>query len=534
MADAPTVPSCVLKVNFHCCPACPKKVKKMLQKINGVDAVDIDTENGLVTVHGTVQLSTLIQTISEKMGKKAELYAYEKNPETNNEKLDTENTCSACKYEEKNQTCSFADKSNDGKAKDPVPQGPEKSSVEPRMFGSFGRTRPGCYAWLPPPPLPPAFRLPSYRCGQYRPVYPYSPPYRITQPPRPYPYDFYEDTEPPIGNSVFHTFRDDNLHFPLRLSHSAKSSIANFFLPKLQNPRLCLPENLSSYLKNSGATSDGLRPRSSKGQNLKGTKITPCIESNVTMSGSIMDEMHNGKAQKAVAMDCEMVGGGSDGSIDLCARVCLVDEDENIILHTYVQPQIPVTNYRYEVTGLTEDHLRDAIPLNEVQDKIMKILYNGESVGRIPPDGGKARLLAGHDVQHDLDCLRIKYPGFLLRDTAKYRPLMKTNLVSHSLKHLTKTYLGQHHGVLFYRYNIQCGIHDPYEDCISVMRLYKRMRGQDHQQVFRLGDEKANSGFDSFRSMELEKKAPDELYEISTSDYKCWCLDLTKDCNPGS
>ncbi|MBA0832007.1 hypothetical protein Goarm_016424 [Gossypium armourianum] len=178
--------------------------------------------------------------------------------------------------------------------------------------------------------------------------------------------------------------------------------------------------------------------------------------------------------------------------------LCLVDEAENIILHTYVQPQIPVTNYRYEVTGLTEDHLRDAIPLNEVQDKIKKILYNGESVGRMPPDGVKARLLVGHDIQHDLNCLRMKYPGFLLR------------------------------------YNIQSGIHDPYEDCISVMRLYKRMRGQDHRQVFRLGDEKANSGFDSFRSMELEKKAPDELYEISTSDYKCWCLDLTKDCNPGS
>ncbi|KAA3467673.1 RNA exonuclease 4 [Gossypium australe] len=39
----------------------------------------------------------------------------------------------------------------------------------------------------------------------------------------------------------------------------------------------------------------------------KVTKITPCIESKFTMSGSIMDEMHNGKAQKAVAVDCEMV-----------------------------------------------------------------------------------------------------------------------------------------------------------------------------------------------------------------------------------
>ncbi|XP_039013866.1 apoptosis-enhancing nuclease-like [Hibiscus syriacus] len=253
-----------------------------------------------------------------------------------------------------------------------------------------------------------------------------------------------------------------------------------------------------------------------------GTKITPCMESN---AGSIMDETQNGKVQRVIAMDCEMVGGGSDGSIDLCSRVCLVDEDENIILHTYVQPQIPVTNYRYEVTGLTEDHLKDAMPLNEVQDKITKILYNGKSVGSIPPDGGMARLLVGHGIRHDLDCLRMKYPGHMQRDTAKYHPLMKTNLVSHSLKHLTKTYLG---------YDIQSGIHDPYEDSISMMRLYKRMRDQDHEQVVRLGDGKAKCGFDSFRSTELDKKTPDELYEISVSDYKCWCLDLSKDCNRGS
>lgn len=50
---------------------------------------------------------------------------------------------------------------------------------------------------------------------------------------------------------------------------------------------------------------------------------------------------------EAVALDCEMVGGGSDGSLDLCVRVCLVDEDEKPIFHTYVVPQIPVTNYRY-------------------------------------------------------------------------------------------------------------------------------------------------------------------------------------------
>ena len=48
-----------------------------------------------------------------------------------------------------------------------------------------------------------------------------------------------------------------------------------------------------------------------------------------------------------------MVGGGSDGSLDLCARVCLVDENENIIFHTYVKPPIPVTNYRYAINFYT-------------------------------------------------------------------------------------------------------------------------------------------------------------------------------------
>jgi len=48
---------------------------------------------------------------------------------------------------------------------------------------------------------------------------------------------------------------------------------------------------------------------------------------------------------RAVSLACKMVGG-SDGSVDLCARVCLIGEDENIIFQTYVKPTAPVTNYR--------------------------------------------------------------------------------------------------------------------------------------------------------------------------------------------
>jgi len=54
------------------------------------------------------------------------------------------------------------------------------------------------------------------------------------------------------------------------------------------------------------------------------------------------------RGPQVVALACKMVGGGSDGSLDLCGRVCLTDEHENIIFHSYVKPPIPVTNYRWD------------------------------------------------------------------------------------------------------------------------------------------------------------------------------------------
>ncbi|KAK7261730.1 hypothetical protein RIF29_28048 [Crotalaria pallida] len=233
-------------------------------------------------------------------------------------------------------------------------------------------------------------------------------------------------------------------------------------------------------------------------------------------------ENHVGRRPGAIAIDCEMVGGGYDGSIEVCARVCVVDEDEKVIFHTYVQPEIPVTNYRHDTTGLTEEHLRDGMPLKEVQEKVLQILYNEESLSNVRSklfDGGKARLLVGHGLANDLDCLKLSYPDHMLRDTSMYPPLMKTNSVSHSLKYLTRTYLG---------YDIQTGDHDPYEDCISAMRLYKRMRGQVHKEkgngtsitsnIFRL--------LDARESNKVDKFTLDELYAMSSSDFKCWCLDM--------
>ncbi|CAD5175746.1 unnamed protein product [Musa acuminata subsp. malaccensis] len=222
------------------------------------------------------------------------------------------------------------------------------------------------------------------------------------------------------------------------------------------------------------------------------------------------------QGSKVIALGCTMVGGGSDGSLDLCARVFLIGEDENIIFQTYIKPLIPVTNYRYGTTGVRPEHLRDAMPLKQAQRRIQDLLSNGEPIWKIRSRGGNARILVGHGLDHDLDCLGVEYPEFLIRDTATYPPLLKTSKLSNSLKHLTQTYLG---------YDIQTGTQDPYDDCVAAMRLYVRMRSQNHPRDYSSGSGENRNNYPSWRQQELEKMTPEALLELSSSDYYCWCLD---------
>ncbi|CAM0879452.1 unnamed protein product [Alopecurus aequalis] len=202
----------------------------------------------------------------------------------------------------------------------------------------------------------------------------------------------------------------------------------------------------------------------------------------------------------AVALECKMVGGGSDGTLDVCARVCVIDEHENILYKSFVKPLIPMTHYR--------------------------VLFNGEEPWKICTARGGARLLVGHGLDHDLDGLGIDYPAYLKRTRRRiYPPLMKTSsrLMSNSLKFLTRSCLG---------YDIQNGGHQhPYDDCVAAMRRYKRMRALSH------GGPKVEDGcvrppaasvpeaFPAWKQRELERMSPEELLRMSKGDYHCWCLD---------
>jgi DNA polymerase III epsilon subunit-like protein len=224
----------------------------------------------------------------------------------------------------------------------------------------------------------------------------------------------------------------------------------------------------------------------------------------------------------ALALGCKMVGAGSDGTLDVCARVCVIDEQENILFEAFVKPLLPVTQYRYETTGIRPEHLRDGVSttVKNAQRRVEELLLNGEQQPwKVRTSRGRARLLVGHGLDHDLDALGMDYPAYLKRDTATYPPLMKTSKLSNSLRFLTLRYLG---------YEIQTGHQHPFEDCVAAMRLYRRMRGQQHPRGGGDADAPAASAdqaFPAWRQRELERMTPEELLRLSTPDYRCWCLD---------
>lgn len=78
------IQTCALKVNIHC-DGCKRKVKKTLQKIDGVYTVSIDSEQGKVTVSGNVDPATLLKKLA-KGGKNAEIWGAPKpNQQVNNQ-----------------------------------------------------------------------------------------------------------------------------------------------------------------------------------------------------------------------------------------------------------------------------------------------------------------------------------------------------------------------------------------------------------------------------------------------------------------
>lgn len=179
-----------------------------------------------------------------------------------------------------------------------------------------------------------------------------------------------------------------------------------------------------------------------------------------------------------VAMDCEMVGTIVAGE-SAAARVVLVNWDGQVILDEYILPDVPITDYRTFVSGVTAEQLKKhGKPLHQVRTQVLNLIRN--------------KVLVGHGLSNDLQSLWIDHPWYLQRDTACYTPLMqkqkqcetatittdgsnhskhnkKTHLLPRKLKNLVAEKLGR---------DIQSvgHAHSPIEDAVAALDLYKSLR----------------------------------------------------------
>eukprot|EP00747_Dinoflagellata_sp_TGD_P208484 gnl/TRDRNA2_/TRDRNA2_81970_c0_seq1.p1 gnl/TRDRNA2_/TRDRNA2_81970_c0~~gnl/TRDRNA2_/TRDRNA2_81970_c0_seq1.p1 ORF type:complete len:373 (+),score=90.94 gnl/TRDRNA2_/TRDRNA2_81970_c0_seq1:60-1178(+) len=171
-----------------------------------------------------------------------------------------------------------------------------------------------------------------------------------------------------------------------------------------------------------------------------------------------------GATTDVVAMDCEMVGVGPEGTRSILARVSIVDHDGNVLIDRLVRPRETVTDYRFHVTGINAEALNSpkALDLDVARRKAAEIM--------------EGKIVVGHALQHDFAALMLTHPHELIRDTAIYKPLRLPNQQKKtpSLKRLAEYWL---HEVIRTE-----GTHDSVEDARIALRLYRlRSRAWEKQ-----------------------------------------------------
>lgn len=147
------------------------------------------------------------------------------------------------------------------------------------------------------------------------------------------------------------------------------------------------------------------------------------------------------------SLDCEMCRT-TTGELEV-TRVTLVNEREEVVIETFVQPENRITDYLTEYSGVTPADLTDVVTrVSDVRQLVKSVL---------PADA----ILVGQSLEQDLRKLRLRHPYVI--DTSVIFNLSGTRQVKASLKFLAKKFLGT---------EIQSGFgHCSREDAIAALRL---------------------------------------------------------------
>ncbi|KAG6328982.1 hypothetical protein ID866_10108 [Astraeus odoratus] len=160
---------------------------------------------------------------------------------------------------------------------------------------------------------------------------------------------------------------------------------------------------------------------------------------------------------KYLALDCEMVGIGLEGSESSLARVSIVNFKGAVVLDVYVRQRERVVDYRTQWSGVREGDLgEEAQPFNEVQKTVADLI--------------KDRILVGHAIQNDLKALFLSHPASHTRDT---QSLAHRHKLVKSRRPALRVLVLQELGIA-----IQEGEHDSVTDARATMALFRLHKKQ--------------------------------------------------------
>ncbi|CDW57639.1 RNA exonuclease 4 [Trichuris trichiura] len=159
------------------------------------------------------------------------------------------------------------------------------------------------------------------------------------------------------------------------------------------------------------------------------------------------------RLREILALDCEFIGGGFDGSRDILARVSLVDGSLCCVYDKFVKTEETIVDYRTAVSGVRPEDVANET-LRVVQSEVSALISR--------------RLLIGHGVRKDLEVIGLTHSRRLIRDTSTFplfHKMLRTRLPK--LRVLSATLLGE---------EIQNGEHNSVEDATAAMKLYLAYR----------------------------------------------------------
>lgn len=207
---------------------------------------------------------------------------------------------------------------------------------------------------------------------------------------------------------------------------------------------------------------------------------------------------------KCVAIDCEMVGTGPRGRVSELARCSVVSYHGDVLYDKYIRPELPIEDYRTRWSGITRQHMRKAIPFQEAQKEILKLL--------------KGKVVVGHALHNDFRALKYAHPRSQTRDTTSVPGLLSQpglhTRARVSLKELALQLLHK---------RIQVGRlgHSSVEDAMTAMELYRLVEVQWEQQASRLRthpeDREPDSSTDVEQYME-DQYWPQDLTQGTSGD----------------